>query len=347
MPDDKKGAEAHQDKQARSGKKNQSQNESNGNPITLRSSLATKTSLRGQSTLDNSIKRVKFANDGSKSLSKGELDDATKTLLEEINKIRQEKVEIEKIKIELLKKNVELHERMGAYEKRMDDFESRMKEYELRMNEMNVKQKEIEISILGSEAGTEGEGSQEVLDSFRSRDSSVQSRSSIYSNFSQIEMKQMKILLNDKDKSERKDNIIIKGVQMKNENIINEVTEFLKNKLEVDVSVASAWQRGKLVVAKIKTFEQKMEIMKNKNKLVGTKIFIENDLTFDERKRQEEIINWVKIQKNKGTNIKIGYGKVRIGTKWIKWEDLVKKMQDINQNSNLEEWLGRIADEVN
>ena len=60
MPDDKRGAEAHQEKQARAGKKNQSQNESNGNLITLRSSLATKTSLRGKSTLHNRIKSVKI-----------------------------------------------------------------------------------------------------------------------------------------------------------------------------------------------------------------------------------------------------------------------------------------------
>lgn len=46
-------------------------------------------------------------------------------------------------------------------------------------------------------------------------------------------------------------------------------------------------------------------------------IYIENDLTWEERKVQEKISSWVKLERSKGKEIKIGLGKVRIdGTLW-------------------------------
>lgn len=38
--------------------------------------------------------------------------------------------------------------------------------------------------------------------------------------------------------------------------------------------------------------------MKNKNKLKGKKVYVENDLAFEERKRQEMISKWVKEKKS-------------------------------------------------
>lgn len=52
--------------------------------------------------------------------------------------------------------------------------------------------------------------------------------------------------------------------------------------------------------------------MKDKIKLKGDRIFIENDLSWDERKIQEKINKWAKEQKSKKEEIKVELGRVRI-----------------------------------
>lgn len=50
--------------------------------------------------------------------------------------------------------------------------------------------------------------------------------------------------------------------------------------------------------------------MPKKNKLKESKIYIENDLTWQERKKQERINEWAQQRKMKGEQIKIDIGKV-------------------------------------
>lgn len=61
------------------------------------------------------------------------------------------------------------------------------------------------------------------------------------------------------------------------------------------------WNSGGVIIAKLGR-EEKIEVMKRKNKLAGTRIFIENDLSYEERKKQEEIHKWVKEKKERGEN---------------------------------------------
>lgn len=50
--------------------------------------------------------------------------------------------------------------------------------------------------------------------------------------------------------------------------------------------------------------------MLHKNKLKG--IFIDNDLSWEERKIQEEMNRWAKIQRGKGEEIKVGLGRIKV-----------------------------------
>ncbi|OXU17460.1 hypothetical protein TSAR_011309 [Trichomalopsis sarcophagae] len=52
--------------------------------------------------------------------------------------------------------------------------------------------------------------------------------------------------------------------------------------------------------------------MKNKSMLIGTAIFIENDLNLEDKKRQEEINRWIKLKKGEGWQVKQG----TIGQEW-------------------------------
>lgn len=56
------------------------------------------------------------------------------------------------------------------------------------------------------------------------------------------------------------------------------IQDFINSKLGLEIEIDSAWGKNKVIVAKIKR-EGKSEIMNNKNKLAGSQVFIENDLS--------------------------------------------------------------------
>ena len=73
--------------------------------------------------------------------------------------------------------------------------------------------------------------------------------------------------------------------------------------------------------------------MKNKNKLVGTKLFIENDLSHEDRKKQEQIYKWVKAKREKENEVKVGIGSMvySINGVWKRWEK-IGNSEDIRKN---------------
>lgn len=54
----------------------------------------------------------------------------------------------------------------------------------------------------------------------------------------------------------------------------------------------------------------------------GGRIFIENDLTWQERNMQEKIHRWPKEEREKGKEVKIGYARVRVKDTQRKWEEI-------------------------
>lgn len=82
-----------------------------------------------------------------------------------------------------------------------------------------------------------------------------------------------------------------------------------------------------MIVVKLATEQEKVEVMKNKNRLVGGIIYIENDLTREERYKQKEIWDWVKERKLRGEDIKIGLKRVlcRVKGIWRSWEEIEKE----------------------
>ena len=84
----------------------------------------------------------------------------------------------------------------------------------------------------------------------------------------------------------------------------------VKDRLEVDVKIVNARMSGNLIVARVNKVEDKILIMKNKSKLAGTKYYIEYDLSYEDRKIQEEIHRWIKDTREKGITVKAGAKKV-------------------------------------
>lgn len=83
------------------------------------------------------------------------------------------------------------------------------------------------------------------------------------------------------------------------------IEDLIKTKLGVDMKAIGYRVSGTVVVVKLENEEKKKEIMINKSKLKGEKIFIKHNLSWEERKIQEKMNRWAKKQKGKGIEVKI------------------------------------------
>lgn len=102
--------------------------------------------------------------------------------------------------------------------------------------------------------------------------------------------------LEKEERKGRKNNIVISGLRLKNieDNLLKtSIVEFLKLHLNLQPKILFAKKiNEKLCMATIETFDQKMQIMKNKHrldKLKDRKVFISDDLTYKEREIQRKI----------------------------------------------------------
>lgn len=141
-------------------------------------------------------------------------------------------------------------------------------------------------------------------------------------------------MIAEKEKKENQNVIAIKGLEVNEYVEVANVTvmRFLKDRLNVDVDIrqSDVKVRGRVTIIRLKSGEDKERIMQNKNKLAGSKIFIEHYRSFEERKRQEEIAIWAKEQKERGHQVRIGFGKISYNNEWFRWENrdkLIDKMR--------------------
>ncbi|KYN09549.1 hypothetical protein ALC57_18336 [Trachymyrmex cornetzi] len=161
-------------------------------------------------------------------------------------------------------------------------------------------------------------------------------------------------LMGEKEREERKCNIVIKGFNWEGnketEKGRERAKEFIKEKIRVDTEVVSWRMSGPVAIIKVGSEEMKREIMINKYKLRGGKVFFENDLNFEERRTQSMINRWVKAQENRRGDIKIGYGRVKIRGIWKDWKEIEreeeKRKKENNNNREREGKRGRVRGEA-
>jgi len=63
----------------------------------------------------------------------------------------------------------------------------------------------------------------------------------------------------------------------------------LKDKLNIKARIVGCRESGAVVIVRLENEKEKKEVMKNKYKLKGESIFIENDLSWEERNVQVKI----------------------------------------------------------
>lgn len=254
------------------------------------------------------------------------------------------------LQVQLKKDNDEIKAKMEE-----NNIEMRKVIEEVKNEVMLIKEKEIQweadkkdilekIKIREEENNVQ----KELIKSLEERIKSLetqQPQQEKYSNSSDNKKQDERLLVLERNlereqKEKRKNNIIIKGTKFANQNLREEVKQFLNDKLnvEAEISFVKLIKTGQKenILAKIETQQQKKEIMKAKAKLKNEKemIFIENDLTFEERKVQRQIIIQAKQQKEEGKEIKIGYHKLKIGNAWHKWDYKTASLKKMAENES-------------
>lgn len=137
------------------------------------------------------------------------------------------------------------------------------------------------------------------------------------------------------EKEKRDLNIVIKGLDIPRvvENMGSVIENFIKEELDVDVTVKAAYRLGKnTCLVELAGKEDKLRVMQNKRKLKarqGEKIFIDNDLTQNEREIGREIRKAAKEERTKGKNVIIKYQKLIVDGIEYKWSTDQKKLMKI------------------
>lgn len=133
-------------------------------------------------------------------------------------------------------------------------------------------------------------------------------------------------------RKERRNNIVIRGVRWQERNIEAEAEQFLKNELKVEVMVRKARKVGErgqesVTVVEIGEWEKKKEIMEKKKNL-SKGVYIDDDLTREEREVQKKLRDRAREEKGRGKRVRVGYRKIRIEDKWYRWNERKGGIED-------------------
>jgi hypothetical protein len=100
--------------------------------------------------------------------------------------------------------------------------------------------------------------------------------------------------------------------------------------MKVNVKEAFKINKDTMMLAKIESWEQKKNIMLNKSKLKerkGERIYIDDDLTNEERKILKKLREVAREEKDRGKRVKMGYRKIQINGEWFIWDEREVKLK--------------------
>lgn len=128
------------------------------------------------------------------------------------------------------------------------------------------------------------------------------------------------------EKEKKRKNIVITGLQ--GDWTRESLRVWLKRKIDVEANLVEVWRVGEgreRIVARCRNEEEKERIMRNKKNLGRERVFIENDLTYKERRMRERAVEKARDLRKQGLKVKAGMNKV-FGEKddWV-WDNKEEK----------------------
>ncbi|KAJ8666736.1 hypothetical protein QAD02_008398 [Eretmocerus hayati] len=144
------------------------------------------------------------------------------------------------------------------------------------------------------------------------------------------EWRELKRRLEENERRARRNNLIIIGKKMEQTRLKERVEQWLEEQLQVTCKINRAWKirspKEEMIGIGCENSEKWKEIMTNKSKLKGTDVFIEKDLTWQEREIRRKLVGFAKEQASKGKKTLARNGRGR------KQTTETKKMKIISWN---------------
>lgn len=148
--------------------------------------------------------------------------------------------------------------------------------------------------------------------------------------------------LEKSEKNKIRNNLVVSGIQISTqdeEEIKAEIENMIDKEIRVKAAVKKAYKIGQnKYIIKMNNWSDKIKILKEKNKMKGRDIFIDSDLTRQERNVQKILRDVAREEKNRGAIVKVRYQKIEINGKMWKWshkeERLLEMSNELNQAKN-------------
>ncbi len=114
------------------------------------------------------------------------------------------------------------------------------------------------------------------------------------------------------------------------------IQELCKEKLKMEVRIVRAHRVGvknkdwpRPTVMKMSDEEDKEKVLENKNRLRGTKIYIEQDYSIRVRQQRRELRILAKQERLMGRRASLNFNKLMLNGRKYQWNDMVKKIEEI------------------
>lgn len=142
----------------------------------------------------------------------------------------------------------------------------------------------------------------------------------------EMRMNKLENKIEKQEKEKRRNNLIIKGMLFEDDQSLKQkVMEFFGKEMEMEVNIEEAYRLGKAeartTVAKCANFEHKVAVLKNKRKLPSN-IYIDCDLTEQEREVQLAIRKVAREEKDRGKRTRVGYRKLEVEGVKYEWSEV-------------------------
>ncbi|KAL6416393.1 hypothetical protein ACFW04_011573 [Cataglyphis niger] len=159
-------------------------------------------------------------------------------------------------------------------------------------------------------------------------------------------LNEMENRMERREREERRRNVLIKGVEVKEGKrrvAVEELFDSIGIKAEIEEvrKIGGSVEEGReMMVIRLKNEDQKREVWNKKKLLKGRKERILEDGTWKERRMRWSLERIAKEEEKKGRKVWIGYGKIRIDEKWWKWDEEEEVLKDGNGNLKKGEGVG-------
>ncbi|XP_036143369.1 golgin subfamily A member 6-like protein 7 [Monomorium pharaonis] len=235
-----------------------------------------------------------------------------------VSSLKMVKLEMkEELKEIMEEQGRKLREEINALKKEINDFKEREYRWERERKELVVEQEELKRKIEKIEVGGDNAVGKKV--------------------------KEIERRLEMKEREDRRKNLLIKGVEVK-EGSRKEAVEKVFREIGAEVTVKGVRRIGEgnkkgreMIWVKLESEEQRKEVWSRKKTLKGREERILEDWTWKERRMRWRLEKIARVEEEKGNRVWLGYGRIRIGDYWWKWDEEEEVLRNEKGELRIEE----------